>query len=57
MNLMILIGGSAAGYVLAISTWTAARAFVLGAEQELVSLKARAAELEAQVRTALGCGE
>ena len=57
MNLMIVIGAAAAGYVLAIYTWPAVRTFVVGAEQELALVKARAIELEAKVRALLGHGE
>jgi hypothetical protein len=57
MTLIIGIGAAAAGYALAIYTWPAVRSLVLGAEQELVLVRARLVELEAKVRAALGGGE
>lgn len=57
MNLLVVIGSAGAGYLLAIYTWPAVRAFVVGAEQELAWVKARAIELEAKVRAALGRSE
>jgi hypothetical protein len=57
MTVLIAFGGGAAGYLLAIYTWPALRGFVLGAEQELIAVKARLAELEAKVRAAFGHDE
>jgi hypothetical protein len=56
MDVLIFGCGAAAGYGLAIYTWAAVRAVLLGADQELASLKARAAALEAKLRAALGKG-
>jgi hypothetical protein len=53
MTMLVAFGGAAAGYLLAIFTWPSVRAFVLGAEQELVAVRTRLAELEAKVRAAL----
>ena len=49
-----LFGGVfAAGYAASIYTWPAVRTFVVGMDQELAWLKARADELEAKLRAAL----
>ncbi|MEA2905570.1 MAG: hypothetical protein QOG83_84 [Alphaproteobacteria bacterium] len=56
-DLLIFAVGAAAGYVLAIHSWTRVRTFIVGVEQELLWIKTRAAELEAKVRDALGRGE
>jgi hypothetical protein len=53
-DLLILGGFTLAGYVLAVYTWPQVRTFLVGAEQELVWLKARAAEIENKIRDALG---
>jgi hypothetical protein len=51
---VILFGGAAAGgYVLSIYTWPALRTFLVGMDQELAWLKARADELETRLRAAL----
>ena len=51
---LILFGGAATGgYVLSIYTWPALRTFLVGMDQELAWLKARADELEARLRAAL----
>ena len=55
MSDLLIFGGFAlAGYVLAIYTWPKARTFLVGVEQELEWLKARASELEAKLRDAFG---
>ena len=49
-----LFGGTfVAGYVLSIYSWPAVRTFVVGLDQELAWLKARADEVEAKLRAAL----
>jgi hypothetical protein len=57
MNLLIGIGAAAGGYALAVYTWPAVRAFIVGAEQELALLKARVLAFEAKVRAVLGDGK
>jgi hypothetical protein len=57
LDVIVLAGALGAGYALAIYTWPAMRAFLVGIDQELVWLKARAAELEAKLRAALGRDE
>jgi hypothetical protein len=52
-NLLVFGCGATAGYALAIYTWPALRAAVVGAEQELAWLRARATDLEVKVRAAL----
>ncbi len=55
MDDLLLFGGfAAAGYVLAIYTWPAVRAFLAGAEQELAWLKSRVADIEDKLRNTLG---
>jgi hypothetical protein len=53
-DLMIFGGGLVAGYVLAAFTWPRLRTFLTGAEQEVAQLHARAAALEAGLRSAFG---
>jgi hypothetical protein len=53
-DLMIFGGGLSAGYVLAAFTWPQLRAFLIGAEQEIAQLRARAAALEASLRGVFG---
>jgi hypothetical protein len=49
-----LFGGTfAAGYALSIYTWPALRTVLVGLDQELAWLKARADEIEAKLRAAL----
>jgi hypothetical protein len=51
---VFLFGGMfAAGYVLSIYTWPALRTFLVGLDQELAWLKARADEVEEKLRVAL----
>jgi hypothetical protein len=57
LDFILLAGALGAGYVLAIYTWPMVRAFLVGIDQELVWLRARAAELEAEQRAALGRDE
>jgi hypothetical protein len=54
MTLMMAMAAVAAGYVLAIYTWTPVRTWMTGAEQELASLRARSAALEAKLRVTFG---
>jgi hypothetical protein len=57
LDVILFVAALGAGYVLAIYTWPALRAFLVGIDQELVWLRARAAELEAKLRAALGRDE
>jgi hypothetical protein len=54
LNLLVFGGGATTGYLFAIYTWPALRAAVVGAEQELASLRSRATDLETKMRAALG---
>jgi hypothetical protein len=57
LDFILFAGALGAGYALAVYTWPALRAFLVGIDQELVWLRARAAELEAKLRSALGRDE
>jgi hypothetical protein len=54
--LLTCVGGFAAGYVLAIHSWPAARALIASAEAEFASLKSRLAALEEKARDIFGSG-
>ena len=53
-HVLTFAGGSASGYVLAIFTWPAVRAFIAGAEAEIAWLKSRLAALEDKARDMFG---
>jgi hypothetical protein len=57
IDLIFVAAAAVAGYVLATYTWPTLRTIIVGAEQELAQLKARAVELEAKLRAALGGGQ
>jgi hypothetical protein len=50
MTLALLMLAAAAGYVLSIFTWPRLRQAVIGIENEIADLRARARALEASVR-------
>jgi hypothetical protein len=53
-HVLTFAGGLAAGYVLAIYTWPAVRAFFAGAEAEIAWLKSRLAAIEDKARDVFG---
>jgi hypothetical protein len=53
-DLIVFAGAIAAGYVIAVYTWPALRTWLVGLDQELAWLKARAADVETKLRAALG---
>ena len=52
VDLIVFIVGAAGGYALAVFSWPHLRTVLIGAEGELLQLKARAAVLEAKIRAA-----
>lgn len=53
-HLLTFVGGTAAGYALAIYTWPAARAFLAGAEAEIARLMSKLAALQDKARDLFG---
>ena len=53
-HLLTFVGGLAAGYLLAIYTWPAVRAFFAARQAEIAWLKSRLAALEDKAREVFG---